>query len=345
MSNKVKKPKIKKTKPKKVSLSQVDGKRKNLIVYAVGAIVTVAFALAIFVGLSATFSTESYYVLTQDVPAKTQITADIVVEQETAKGTAPSNALSMSEIQQGGLYARYPLYRGDVIASSNVGPASDTSLGIPDDWSVTSFNISSSDAVGGVLGRGEYVDIIGVNDDGARYIFNNVLVLDATFSSQELSNKDEQTTVIDELVHYTVGMPAEDVAILHSALHDYDNIKVVKAPANVRYNQRDVSGLDRSFKFGPGVGNKDLLEGSDPSFSEVIRDERGVPINESTCGSKLTDDEETCNDLGFPYGINSDSEKPKENEAVQEEQKGTEEIKDDKEIEENKEKEEVKDEE
>lgn len=297
MSEKLKSKKVKKTKGSKlnISTSTTPKSKKNLIVVATASLAVIVIAAAVFVSLSTAFSTETYYILNQNVPAKQEITIDMVSAQETSKNTGPANAISMEEIQRGGLFAKYPLYAGDVIAHSNVGSMADTSSGIPDDWSVTSFTITSDSAVGGVLGRGDYVDLIGINDEGARYVFNNILILDATFNSQEIDEGDERVT-IGEVIHYTVGMPAEDVAYLHSALHDYDNIKVVKAPASTNYNGRDTSSLDRTFKFGPNVTNKDLLEGSDPTFAPVVRDKNGVPVNVKTCELGQAD-KEKCIEL------------------------------------------------
>lgn len=273
------KPTKKSKKVKKVNYKPGEkSSRKNLILIIGAALLTITLAGGIFMTLSTLFSTETYYVLNTNVKAKQLITPQMVTPRETAKGTGPVNALSMTDIQRGQVYSRYPMYAGDVVAKSNAGPSTEISLGIPDDWVVTSFSIVSTDAVGGILGRGDYVDIMGVNEFGAQYIFNNVLVLEVKFVNQELDGKLEGQTVVGEVMHYTIGMPAEYVAYLHSALFDYEVVKVIKSPVQIRYANRDTSNLDDVFKYGPNVGSVDLIEGTDPTFTPIERDETGKPL-------------------------------------------------------------------
>lgn len=271
---------------KKVKFTGESQSRKNLVLLGGAIALVIILSAVIFLTLSSLFSTESYYVLNQNVKAKQQITPEMVVVRETAAGTGPVNALTMEEIQRGGVYSRYPLYAGDVVSYSNAGPLSGQSLGIPDDWSVTSFSINSTDAVGGTLGKGDYIDIIGVNQNGAQYIFNNLLILDIKFVNEEYDGNTDGQTIVGETIHYTVGLPAEDVGYFHSALYEYTQgeasgvIRIIKAPYIINYADRDVSNLDKPFKYGPNVGNIDLIEGTDPTFTDVERDENGRPIEE-----------------------------------------------------------------
>ncbi|HHT97140.1 MAG TPA: hypothetical protein GXZ90_04510 [Clostridiales bacterium] len=285
MNNKDKNPKkdklkkIKRTKAKRVKFNPVQGSsRKNLILVSLAVMFVIILSATIFMTLTSLFSTESYYVLSTNVRAKQQITPDMVMARETAAGTGPVNALSMEQIQRGGVYSRYPMYAGDVISRSNVGALSGQSLGIPDDWVVTSFSTVSTDAVGGILGKGDYIDILGVDESGSRYVFNNLLVLEVKFVNEEYDGISDGRTIVGEAMHYTVGMPADKAAYLHSALYDYEEIKIIKAPTIINYADRDVSNLDASFKYGPQVGNIDLIQGTDPTFTDVERDEDGRPI-------------------------------------------------------------------
>ena len=270
---------------KKAKFTGENKSRKNLVLIGGAITLVIILSAIIFVTLSSLFSTESYYVLNQNVKAKQQITPEMVVARETAAGTGPINALKMEHIQRGGVYSRYPLYAGDVVSNSNAGALSGQSLGIPDDWSVTSFSINSTDAVGGTLGKGDYIDIMGVNANGAQYIFNNLLILEVKFVNEEYDGNLDGQTIVGETIHYTVGMPAEDVAYFQSALFNYMQgdasgvIRIIKAPYVINYADRDVSGLDQAFKYGPNIGNIDLIEGTDPTFTDVERDEDGRPIN------------------------------------------------------------------
>lgn len=281
---KIKKP----TKPKKIKKAKFNGEtssRKNLVLVSSAIIASIGFAAIIFVTLSSLFSTESYYVLNENVKAKQAITPEMVVSRETASGTAPVNSLDMETIQRGGVFSMYPLYAGDVISASNAGSLSGQSLGVPDDWGVTSFTINSNDAVGGTLGKGDYIDIMGINGNGAQYIFNNLLILDTKFVNEEIDVNAEGRTIVGELIHYTVGLPAEDLAYFESAMYNYSDgeesglIKVIKAPYVVNYTDRDVSELDKPFKYNSSTGNLDIIEGTDPTFTDIERDKDGRPVS------------------------------------------------------------------
>lgn len=280
------------------------GSKKNLILIFGAALLVIVLSAAIFLTLSSLFSTESYYVLNTNVKAKQQITADMVVPRETAKGTGPVNALKMEEIQRGDVFSKYPLYAGDVVALSNAGPLAGQSLGIPDDWVVTSFSTTSTDAVGGILGKGDYVDILGISEAGSKFIFNNLLILEVKFVNEEVDGKLDGQTVVDEAMHYTVGMPAEQAAYFHSALYNYENegkIKIIKAPTLLNYSDRDVTELDDVFKYDDEISNFDGFDGTDPTFTDIERDEDGKPLESNTVetqnvkvkNTKTNDDENT----------------------------------------------------
>lgn len=299
---------------KKVKFTGEKSSRKNLILVGGSVLLVVILSAAIFATLTSLFSTENYYVLNSNVRAKQEITPDMVVARETAAGTAPVNALDMETIQRGGIYSRYPLYAGDVISHSNVGPLSGQSLGIPDDWGVTSFSIDSTDAVGGILGKGDYIDIVGINSQGAQYIFNNLLILEAKFVNEEIGENVDGQTVVGEIMHYTVGMPAKDIAYLHSALFNYSQgedpgvIRIVKAPYEINYAERNVSELDKPFKYGPEIGNIDLIEGTDPTFTDIERDETGRPIKKA----EIEDEVES-----FVDGPENSAEYPQDDEVFE----------------------------
>lgn len=295
-------PKVKKVKSKrnakKISYNAGGkGSNKNLVLLSGAAVLVIVISAVIFMSLTSLFKTETYYLLNTNVKAKQQITPEMVVEQETAEGTAPANALSMEEIQRGGVYSKYPLFPGDVVAKSNAGPLSGTPLGIPDDWSVTSFTINSTDAVGGTLGKGDYVDLLGVDKKGAKYIFNNVLILEVKFLNEEYDGTLDGQTIVGETMHYTIGLPSEDVARLHDALDKYEKVKMVKAPTEVNYKDRDVSKLKKQFSKDENY-ETDVIEGTDPTFAEVERDADGKPVNsqEETTSSDNSNEEKLNED-------------------------------------------------
>lgn len=276
---KVKKPKVKRN-SKKVNYNPgAKGSKKNLVLLSGAAALVIIISAVIFISLTSLFKTESYYVLNANVKAKQQITPEMVVPRDTAEGTGPVHALSMEEIQRGGVYSKYPLFAGDVVAKSNAGSLSGTPLGIPDDWAVTSFTINSTDAVGGTLGKGDYVDLLGIGDKsvGSKYIFNNLLILEVKFLNEEYDGTLDGQTIVGETMHYTVGLPSKDVAYLHDSLQNYKSVKMIKAPTEVNYQDRNVSDLQKPFKYTDNY-KKDVIEGTDPTFTEVERDENGKPV-------------------------------------------------------------------
>ena len=287
-----------KDKKRKVKIKKINynpgrsGSRKNLILVSGAALLVIVLSAVIFMTLSSLFKTETYYVLNTNVKAKQRITPEMVVARETAAGTGPIHALSMEEIQRGEVYSKYPLFAGDVVASSNAGPLSGITLGIPDDWLVTSFTINSTDAVGGILGKGDYADLLGINEDGAQYIFNNILILEVKFLNDEYDGALEGQTVVGETMHYTIGLPAEAVAYFHDALNRYDIIKLVKSPTEINYKERDLDKLKGPFKYDSSIGNIDVFKGTDPTFTEVERDENGRPISQSVEGEVVDSTED-----------------------------------------------------
>lgn len=262
-----------------------DGSKKNLVVFGgIGSAILV-FSAGLFILLSSMFSTETYYVLNENIKAKQQVTPEMVVSRETSKGTAPINALSMEEIQRGNVYSKYPLYAGDVVSRSNSGAISDITSGIPDDWSITSFTVNSTDAAGGILSKGDYADVLGIDSqidkvDGSKYIAHNIMILEVKFMNEEYDGAAvEGQTVVGENIHYTVGMPAKDVALFQDAINgDYSTIKVIKTPMESNYQERDLEGLDKLFDFNNSTNPMDEYEGTDPTFTEVERDEEGRPV-------------------------------------------------------------------
>ena len=268
-----------------IKISKVKPKKKNLTLIIALGLVIIAVTLTIFFGLSPLFKTQTYYVLRSDVGAKTQVTTGMLASQTTSAGTAPANAISIQDVQSHKLYTKYALEKGDVIARSNVGSLKNSTDGIPDSWVVTSFTSNSTDSVDGRIQRGSYFDIIGVDSNNqARYLFTDVLALDVSDTTSSSNGKSSGA------YEYTVGMPAKDVALLHSALKKFGTIKLVMAPKSVSYGVRDTSGLgDVQSYNGSDPSNKDLFKGTDSTFAPVKRDKKGQPIK-SNESSKLKAD-------------------------------------------------------
>ncbi len=268
--------------------------KRNLLVVVFSAVGIVVFAGVVWFSLSQLLATESYYVLNQDVGSKTQVSESMLTKVETAKGTAPKNAITQTQVAGGNIYTKIPLSAGDILTPSNTGLNIDNSTGIPDSWSVTTFSIPTISAVNGSLTKGQYFDIIGVSDSGtAKYIATNVLALDVDSGISQAEVTNDSTQSASDIMQITVGMPADKVALLHSALTKYAKIELALAPKSLSYETRDNSYLDGNYQFDDITPGFDLYEGTDSTFSVVKRDENGKPIKEknTTKKSSSTDNE------------------------------------------------------
>lgn len=284
-------PKPKKT-PKLKSSSRLKDTKFLFILIAV--IAVVAFSATLIL-LGRLIQTETYYVLNEDVGPRVQIAPEQLDPITTSEGSAPPNALTIADVQTGGLYTQYPLRSGDIITESSVGALSDISLGIPDSWVVTSFGVPADNAVGGRITRGTYFDIIGINDQNeAFYIFSNMLALDTTVSmdgasSAEAVDSEEARDGMTE--QYYVGLSPENAAMLQSAVNQYQ-IYLVLSPRENEYEDPDTDRLEGFFNYDadelsgvPEVGSM-----TDNSFTPVERDEEGRPL-EAPAGEDTDNDE------------------------------------------------------
>ena len=250
-------------------------------------------------GLSKLFATETYYVLSSDVPAKTQITKSLLTPQETAQGTAPQNAISMDDVQRGNVYSKYPLYQGDVASKSNVGAISNNFDGIPDTWGVTSVTIPADNAVDGILSKGDYFDIVTVGGDSGKYIATDILVLDVNSSSAGTADAAtaKKTNSGAQLV-YTIGLPQELIPTVHASLKNADETHFVRSPIATRYEARKIEGLDQPAN-SSNTELKDLFKGTDPTFSPIVRDKNSRPVNKENCNSGKVNPKNLCKINGF----------------------------------------------
>lgn len=304
-----------KIKNKGIKNSKITKPKKNLTSILIVGVLIIALSGGILFALSNAFKTETYYVLNQDVPAKTQITSSLLTPVETSAGTAPQNAVSMSTVQSGNVYAKYSLYQGDVISSSNAGSVETSYDGIPDDWSVVSFTIDADNAVNGTLAKGDYFDVIGVNpnnkDTGGEYIITDVLVLDVATASggTQTTNADGSVTSTNTgaTLVYTVGMPQELVAGFLGALPNYSKIHLTRAPLAARYSNRDVSELTGITKLPVDDEVEDIMKGTDPTFTPVVRDSNWIPVTQENCDNGLITTENLCRINGFEESNSSSS--------------------------------------
>lgn len=273
----------------------------NLAITIIVGLIISGIAIGLFFLLQSVLATESYYILNVSVPAKTQIKPDMLEKVITSRDTAPKNAIGLEEVKQGTVYTRYALNQGDVLSNSNTGLDLDTSVGIPDDWGTTSFTLSADNSVGGNIKRGDYFDIIGINsENGAKYLFFNVLALDVKYG--EVNNIDENNdknnkAEITEQIQYIVGMPSDKIPYLLHALSKYEKIKLVLSPNSLKYKERDVQDLTEIFLADNDLAPTDLYNGTDSTFSPVLRDSKGLPVNKINCENNRIEPASLCENI------------------------------------------------
>lgn len=275
--------------------------KRNIGTAIIIGIAIIVVSIIIFVILNKVLAKESYYVLNQDIPAKTQVNETMLKEVVTSEGTSPQNAINIQQVRQGSVYTKIPLKSGDILSASNTGINLDASTGIPDDWVVTSFPIDPKDAVAGYVRKGDYFDIIGVDDEnGSKYLFLNVLALDVVYEGSGYKEFNEAATSdTSELegVQYVIGMPSADAAKLHYALAKYEKVKMVLSPASLTYKYRDVSDLEEPFFVDNDTIPSDLFDGTDAAFTPVLRDDNGRPVNHKNCKADKITPKELCDQL------------------------------------------------
>jgi hypothetical protein len=272
---------------------------------------------------------DTYYVLSHAVAARTQITKADVTPKNTQAGTIPQNSLSLSDIQQGNIYSKYPLNQGDPLVSSNAGSLDSLNEGIPDNWVVTSFKVDNADAVPSSLQRGDYFDLMLVSSDqksaadlknltqGARYLFRNVLVLDtsnavagttATANNSNTGSDGQAATASSTSsgIDFVVGMSPKNAAVLQAAITSGANIRLVTSPKQTTYqNPKD---LDKLYDFSYDDVTNDLNGLNDTSKDGIIASECVDSSTGESTGKDCTDNTftpQSRDQFGVPYNAES----------------------------------------
>lgn len=255
-----------------------------------------ALVAVIFVGsltfLQAVYRTETYYILNTDVPARTQVTPEMLTPITASEGTAPPNAKTIGDVQSGDLFTKTPLLKGDPLSSSTVGGLEDIASGVPDTWVVTTIQVPDENALGGRIQRGYYFDVMVATKTGSYYPFINVLsmgtpvAIDAnTAAAEGVSNSSRKASLTTQ---YTVAGTPGDMAKLQQVMKaNSADVKLVLSPRQNQYAAPQVAEYSDGgnvFTYKMGDEPKDLGKGSDYTFSPVKRDAFGRPLaKEATC--------------------------------------------------------------
>lgn len=256
--------------------------KNNKLIFA-GIIVLV---IAVFVGsltfLQSVYETETYYVLNQEVPTRTQVTPEMLDARVTSVDTAPPTAIGVSEVQSGNVYTKHALMPGDILTASNVGPLDDISVGVPDSWVITNFSVNADNAVGGRIKRGYYFDMLITTSEGAFYPFVNVLTLDTSIDLSNASSNqaaDTQEAKSGQTTQYVVGMSPQDAARLHDLLSTHSSgVKLLLSPRQNEYNQPQLASYAGLFRYDivndgviwPGIGERGDITSN--GFVDTARD-------------------------------------------------------------------------
>lgn len=279
--------------------------RKLLIILAVGLAIAIFVLAATF--LQKLFEDETYYVLNQDVGARTQITPEMLDPKVVPKDSSPEAAIGLEEVQTGNVFTQYPLLAGEVLMMSNVGNLQDISVGIPDSWVVTNFSVSADYAVGGRITRGTYFDMMVATPEGSYYPFVNVLALDNTVDLSGASSAeavDTEEAQAGQTTQYFVGMSPENAGKLQTIMQrEGGNVRLVLSPRQNEYQKPALSEYEGMFNYDAASdgsiwpGSSDSGELTDYTFSDVERDELGRPVEQvETCSegnAKISGD--ACN--------------------------------------------------
>lgn len=274
----------------------------------------VVAAAMVFIVLGQVTSTVTYYVLNQDVPARTQVTEDMLTPVTTSQGGQPRNALDISHLSPDPVFARYHLSAGDILTPSNVGLYSPIQEGIPADYTVASFSVPAENAVAGKVSRGDYIDIIATNNlsetGEAQYVLRHVLVVD---TAADLAAEAQSANTVDGSEDgavrsgvptlYTVALPEADAAKL--ALLQGLPLLVTLTP--IDYDGSDTSPIiaNPADVFGPDVVIGDSGARTSPTFDIKAP----VPAGEDNGESEApADDAEVEDEPTAPEGEETSTE-------------------------------------
>ena len=265
---------------KNKATSKVTGSRTWFIATIAVAILA---AIAVFFAVSQVVAQTTYYVLAKDVSARTQITEDMLTPVVTSKGGQPRTALSKANVLSEDIYAKIALKAGDTVTSSNAGGLEPIRKGIPDDFVVASFVAPAETSVAGKLKRGDYIDIIAVNEGDAKtskLALRHVLILDATndgsTAAEDTGAGESADTPQAESAKvrtgipttYTIGLSIEDAAKL--ALIQDLKLLVVLSPVDTKESDDIIADLGTVT--GPGAVS-DSGKDTDSSFGAKEKEE------------------------------------------------------------------------
>ena len=187
--------------------------------------------LALFFALLAGFGTlmlvgqaaarVDYYVVTDNVAARTQITTENVTALSAPADSVPPTALTQSEVASGNFYTKIALSAHTALTDSVVTEGlSALSADIPKGYVLASLLVSPENAAGGSIKRSDYVDIAAVNGTDsaatAKIVLQHVLVVNVATSADTVANAANTSTTAGDGTDQT--NPGPDNAALYGGI-------------------------------------------------------------------------------------------------------------------------------
>lgn len=297
--------------------------RKMWFLFA--AIASVVVAVLVFILMSQVTRTENYYVLNEDIPARTLITPELLEEKTVPAGAVPSNALTQGQLLSEDVFSLYALKANDVLTKSNVGELLPLTQGLPSNFVVASFAAAPNNSAAGNIKRGDYIDIVTIAQEDvaagegvvATYVLQRVLVIDATIDldnydggSSSGDSSEEGTTITPSSqtgaipMLYTVGLTQEHALRLAVATQ-YDLFVVMSSRDSVggkvdTTNLTPISSTNIWQEVAPDAGKK-----TDNTFGlsdkDPVRPGKGDDTDEpSKPTTKPSDEPSTPDNTGEP---------------------------------------------
>lgn len=166
------------------------GGGKAIWALAVGMALVAVFGALSILGDAA--ATQTYWVLTRDIPARTQITSDMLEPREAKVGQVPPNGFDQATVMALPVFSKIALSAGDVASASNSGELTRITAEVPDDYVAASFSAEPELVVAGKVRTGDHIDVIATNDDGptgasTKVVLSHVLVLDVTINPNQIA--------------------------------------------------------------------------------------------------------------------------------------------------------------
>lgn len=259
-------------------------------------IAAVCGAAVVFTIVANMLQTTTYYVLGDDVPAKSQITAEMLEEVSTQAGTEPRNALGLDAIVLGDVYAKYTLNRGDILTASNTGEQIPLLAEVPENYTAASLYVEPNNAVGGKINTGNYIDIYSTDPEAgiSKAVLRNVLVLDVTASASEYEEAEDVTTegetnAQDELraagmpFLYTFAVSDSDAAVLATIRTESLYLTIAPRESQENFKEKDISA-NKAEIYGEGaVGNSGKgTENVGKEVEESVEESDEAPTEEES---------------------------------------------------------------